>query len=253
MDRTNSGESEQKSEVSNTNKTPSPSPPPKPDYIHVRARRGQATDSHSLAERVRREKIGQRMKYLQDLVPGCTKVTGKAMMLDEIINYVQSLQRQVEFLSMKLASVPPSKLDFNFESLFGKEMTRSQPPLQHGCDSPRLVGPPLQSRQPLNPSPFFQQVAQVHQQHLPIYGESTCTPLTSAMLQNSLVSDSFPRRTFNMLALVPSSENFGECIPQIQDAWVDDDLVPLAGYAQALNMHSSLQGASSHGQMKTEL
>lgn len=30
-----------------------PQEPPKPDYIHVRARRGQATDSHSLAERVR--------------------------------------------------------------------------------------------------------------------------------------------------------------------------------------------------------
>jgi hypothetical protein len=29
-----------------------PPEPPK-DYIHVRARRGQATDSHSLAERVR--------------------------------------------------------------------------------------------------------------------------------------------------------------------------------------------------------
>ena len=27
-------------------------PHPKQDYIHVRARRGQATDSHSLAERV---------------------------------------------------------------------------------------------------------------------------------------------------------------------------------------------------------
>ncbi|XP_052880702.1 transcription factor HBI1-like isoform X3 [Gossypium arboreum] len=69
----------------------------KPDFIHVRARRGQATDSHSLAERVRREKISERMKYLQDLVPGCNKITGKAGMLDEIINYVQSLQRQVEF------------------------------------------------------------------------------------------------------------------------------------------------------------
>ncbi|TYI45446.1 hypothetical protein E1A91_D13G037000v1 [Gossypium mustelinum] len=68
----------------------------KPDFIHVRARRGQATDSHSLAERVRREKISERMKYLQDLVPGCNKITGKAGMLDEIINYVQSLQRQVE-------------------------------------------------------------------------------------------------------------------------------------------------------------
>ncbi|RDY03405.1 Transcription factor bHLH137, partial [Mucuna pruriens] len=98
-------------------------------YIHVRARRGQATDSHSLAERVRREKISERMKTLQRLVPGCDKVTGKALVLDEIINYVQSLQNQVElfnivhclqclnlcillqFLSMKLASVNPMLFD----------------------------------------------------------------------------------------------------------------------------------------------
>lgn len=44
----------------------------------------------------RREKISKKMKCLQDLVPGCNKVTGKAGMLDEIINYVQSLQKQVE-------------------------------------------------------------------------------------------------------------------------------------------------------------
>ncbi|XP_047952928.1 transcription factor bHLH137-like [Salvia hispanica] len=43
-------------------------------YIHVRARRGQATDRHSLAERLRREKISERMKLLQTLVPGCDKV-----------------------------------------------------------------------------------------------------------------------------------------------------------------------------------
>uniref|UniRef100_A0A0E0P2Q6 BHLH domain-containing protein n=2 Tax=Oryza TaxID=4527 RepID=A0A0E0P2Q6_ORYRU len=52
---------------------PPPPEPPKQDYIHVRARRGQATDSHSLAERARREKISERMKILQDLVPGCNK------------------------------------------------------------------------------------------------------------------------------------------------------------------------------------
>ncbi|CAI5952837.1 unnamed protein product [Closterium sp. NIES-65] len=75
------------------------------DYIHVRARRGQATDSHSLAERVRREKISDRMKVLQSLVPTCTKATGKAVMLDEIINYVRSLQLQVELLSAKLAAI----------------------------------------------------------------------------------------------------------------------------------------------------
>lgn len=84
-------------------------------YIHVRARRGQATDSHSLAERVRREKISERMKLLQAIVPGCDKVTGKALMLDEIINYVQSLQNQVEFLSMKLASVNPMLYDFGVD------------------------------------------------------------------------------------------------------------------------------------------
>ncbi|EYU37805.1 hypothetical protein ABFS82_02G022600 [Erythranthe guttata] len=93
---------------------------PKTDYIHVRARRGQATDSHSLAERVRREKISERMKYLQDLVPGCDKITGKAGMLDEIINYVQSLQRQVEFLSMKLAVINP-RLDFDVENYHTKQ------------------------------------------------------------------------------------------------------------------------------------
>ncbi|XP_031277311.1 transcription factor bHLH137 [Pistacia vera] len=88
---------------------------PPTGYIHVRARRGQATDSHSLAERVRREKISERMKILQKLVPGCDKVTGKALMLDEIINYVQSLQNQVEFLSMKLASVNPMFYDFGMD------------------------------------------------------------------------------------------------------------------------------------------
>ncbi|KAI5016843.1 hypothetical protein ZWY2020_037221 [Hordeum vulgare] len=47
-------------------KQPAADEPPR-DYVHVRARRGQATDSHSLAERVRREKITLKMKMLQDL------------------------------------------------------------------------------------------------------------------------------------------------------------------------------------------
>ncbi|CAK9225593.1 unnamed protein product, partial [Sphagnum troendelagicum] len=118
----------------------------KVDYVHVRARRGQATDSHSLAERVRREKISERMKYLQELVPGCSKVTGKALMLDEIINYVQSLRRQVEFLSMKLASVN-SQLDFNLDSILNKELLWSQdsavllpePSLSFGLHLPPLI------------------------------------------------------------------------------------------------------------------
>ncbi|XP_004235809.1 transcription factor BEE 3 [Solanum lycopersicum] len=85
------------------------------EVVHVRAKRGQATDSHSLAERVRRGKINERLRCLQDIVPGCYKTMGMAGMLDEIINYVQSLQNQVEFLSMKLTAAS-SYYDFNSES-----------------------------------------------------------------------------------------------------------------------------------------
>ncbi|CAN6933605.1 unnamed protein product [Brassica oleracea] len=99
-------------EKSENNKDEEKPSEPYKDYIHVRARRGQATDSHSIAERARREKISARMKLLQDLVPGCNRITGKAVMLDEIINYVQSLQRQVQFLSMKLATINP-RTEFN--------------------------------------------------------------------------------------------------------------------------------------------
>ncbi|XP_057948483.1 transcription factor BHLH089 [Malania oleifera] len=99
-----------------------PPEPPKQDYIHVRARRGQATDSHSLAERARREKISERMKILQDLVPGCNKVIGKALVLDEIINYIQSLQRQVEFLSLKLEAVN-SRMSPGIEGFPSKDQT----------------------------------------------------------------------------------------------------------------------------------
>lgn len=65
----------------------------------ARARRGHATDPHSIAERLRREKISERMKNLQELVPNSNK-TDKASMLDEIIDYVKFLQLQVKVLSM---------------------------------------------------------------------------------------------------------------------------------------------------------
>ncbi|CAL5326935.1 unnamed protein product [Camellia sinensis] len=95
------------------------------EVVHVRARRGQATGSHSLAERVRREKINDRMKCLQDIVPGCYKTMGMAVMLDEIINYVQSLQNQVEFLSMKLTAAS-AIYDFNSETDDMEAMQRAK-------------------------------------------------------------------------------------------------------------------------------
>lgn len=117
-------EAESSSQTANKGAEQSSKPEPPKDYIHVRARRGQATDSHSLAERARREKISERMKILQDLVPGCNKVIGKALVLDEIINYIQSLQRQVEFLSMKLEAVN-SRMNHPIETFPSKDLAPS--------------------------------------------------------------------------------------------------------------------------------
>ncbi|KAL2323496.1 hypothetical protein Fmac_027875 [Flemingia macrophylla] len=65
----------------------------------MRARRGQATDPHSIAERLRREKIAERIRALQELVPSVNK-TDRAAMLDEIVDYVKFLRLQVKVLSM---------------------------------------------------------------------------------------------------------------------------------------------------------
>lgn len=45
-------------------KSSKPADAPKQDFIHVRARRGQATDSHSLAERVRKKKPDPILHFL---------------------------------------------------------------------------------------------------------------------------------------------------------------------------------------------
>ncbi|KAJ4850427.1 hypothetical protein Tsubulata_037166 [Turnera subulata] len=74
---------------------------PQPPVVRprVRARRGQATDPHSIAERLRRVRITERVKALQELVPTCNK-TDRAAMLDEIVDYVKFLRLQVKVLSM---------------------------------------------------------------------------------------------------------------------------------------------------------
>ncbi|XP_047945364.1 transcription factor UNE12-like isoform X3 [Salvia hispanica] len=80
----------------------------------VRARRGQATDPHSIAERLRRERISERIKALQEIVPSCTK-TDRAAMLDEILDYVKFLRLQVKVLSMSRVGVAGAAAQINAE------------------------------------------------------------------------------------------------------------------------------------------
>ncbi|KAK7404216.1 hypothetical protein VNO78_04907 [Psophocarpus tetragonolobus] len=65
----------------------------------VRAKRGCATHPRSIAERVRRTRISDRIRKLQQLVPNMDKQTNTADMLDEAVAYVKFLQKQIEELS----------------------------------------------------------------------------------------------------------------------------------------------------------
>lgn len=205
---------------------------PKEDYIHIRARRGQATNSHSLAERVRREKISERMKFLQELVPGCSKVTGKAVMLDEIINYVQSLQRQVEFLSMKLATVNP-RLDFNIEGILGKDIL-------HSRGGPSALG-------------FPPELSMAHSQMHP--SQQGLIPAGIAGMGSS--ADALRRTITSQLAALNSG--YKDLIPQnhqqIPSGW-DDELHNVVQMGFANNgpfNNQDLNGTLPPGHMKVEL
>lgn len=69
----------------------------------IRAKRGCATHPRSIAERVRRTKISERMRKLQDLVPNMDKQTNTADMLDLAVDYIKDLQTQVKGLSANRA------------------------------------------------------------------------------------------------------------------------------------------------------
>ncbi|XP_039030754.1 transcription factor PIF1-like isoform X2 [Hibiscus syriacus] len=68
-------------------------------------KRSRAAEVHNLSERRRRDRINEKMRALQELIPRCNK-SDKASMLDEAIEYLKSLQLQVQMMSMGCGLVP---------------------------------------------------------------------------------------------------------------------------------------------------
>ncbi|KAJ9555326.1 hypothetical protein OSB04_009940 [Centaurea solstitialis] len=64
--------------------------------LRSRAKRGCATHPRSIAERVRRTRISERMRKLQELVPNMDKQTNTADMLDLAVDYIKDLQKEAE-------------------------------------------------------------------------------------------------------------------------------------------------------------
>ncbi|KAF5756697.1 putative transcription factor bHLH family [Helianthus annuus] len=65
----------------------------------TRAKRGFATHPRSIAERVRRTRISERIKRLQDLFPDIDKHSNTADMLDMAVEYIKNLQKELQTLN----------------------------------------------------------------------------------------------------------------------------------------------------------
>ncbi|KAL9225635.1 hypothetical protein vseg_001536 [Gypsophila vaccaria] len=67
------------------------------------SKRSRAAEVHNLSEKRRRQRINEKMKALQKLIPNSNK-TDKASMLDEAIEYLKQLQLQVQMLTIRNGS-----------------------------------------------------------------------------------------------------------------------------------------------------
>ncbi|KAI5070321.1 hypothetical protein GOP47_0014664 [Adiantum capillus-veneris] len=64
------------------------------------SKRNRVAEVHNLSERNRRNRINEKIKALQDLIPNSSK-TDKASVLDEAIEYMKTLQMQLQMVSMR--------------------------------------------------------------------------------------------------------------------------------------------------------
>ncbi|XP_024170007.1 transcription factor PIF7 isoform X1 [Rosa chinensis] len=71
-----------------------------------RSRSRRVAAIHNQSERKRRDRINQKMKALQRLVPNADK-TDKASMLDEVIKYLEQLQAQVQMMNSMRNNMHP--------------------------------------------------------------------------------------------------------------------------------------------------
>ncbi|KAL9395866.1 hypothetical protein Peur_010119 [Populus x canadensis] len=92
-------------------------------------RRSRAAEVHNLSERRRRDRINEKMRALQELIPHCNKAD-KASMLDEAIEYLKSLQLQLQVMWMGSGIVPVMFPGVqHFMSRMGMGMGMGPPPL----------------------------------------------------------------------------------------------------------------------------
>uniref|UniRef100_A0A453LY60 BHLH domain-containing protein n=1 Tax=Aegilops tauschii subsp. strangulata TaxID=200361 RepID=A0A453LY60_AEGTS len=123
---------------------------------HGSKRRSRAAEVHNQSERRRRDRINEKMRSLQELIPHCNKAD-KASILDEAIEYLKSLQMQVQIMWMTTGMAPmmfPGSHQFMPPMAVG--MNSACMPAAQGLNQMARVpymNHSLSNHIPMNPSP----------------------------------------------------------------------------------------------------
>ncbi|XP_050367102.1 transcription factor PIF1 isoform X2 [Argentina anserina] len=153
-------------------------------------RRSRAAEVHNLSERRRRDRINEKMRSLQELIPRCNK-SDKASMLDEAIEYLKSLQLQVQMMSMGCGMVPMMfpgvppymPMGMGMGIGMGVEMGMTRPIMPYGNVLAGSTMPTAAQMRPRFPVPAYQM-----QTMLPNYPNRVQATNTSEHMSNSLVT-----------------------------------------------------------------
>ncbi|CAK9868084.1 unnamed protein product [Sphagnum jensenii] len=80
------------------------------------SKRTRTAEVHNRSERCRRDRINEKMKALQMVIPNCNK-TDKASLLAEAVEYIKMLQLQLQMVSSTGKSIPPMVMPSGMQHL----------------------------------------------------------------------------------------------------------------------------------------
>ncbi|XP_068653943.1 transcription factor PIF7-like [Aristolochia californica] len=169
-------------------------------------RRSRAAATHNQSERRRRDRINQKMKALQKLIPNSSK-TDKASILDEVIEYLKQLQAQLQLMSAR--SMPQLMMPLGMQQHLqmsilarlgmgmgmGMGMTPAAPPA-----IPHILHPTSPASAPFLSPPFlFPPLLPTHSTPPPKNDQGTNPPIPSADPYSAFVAQSMNMDLFNKM------------------------------------------------------
>ncbi|XP_042007305.1 transcription factor PIF3-like [Salvia splendens] len=203
------------------------------------SRRSRAAEVHNLSERRRRDRINEKMRALQELIPNCNKAD-KASMLDEAIEYLKTLQLQVQIMSMGSGlCMPPMMFPTGMQPMHPAHVPHFQPmgigvgmgmaygmgmPLDMNVGSsscPIYPVPPLQVPHFSSTVPGLANFQRMPGQNHPVYGHpaqaypssvprppfvplAPCPPVTCATGSSTLINCETPSTSQNIKSEDPA-------------------------------------------------